>query len=64
MKVARRRRKEERKQEKKAKSTTGNTAEASRETRDNVRSTPPAADGRETEDDHVEGVVEGTQVAS
>ena len=64
MKVARRRRKDERKQEKKAKLTTGNTAEASRETSDNVRSTPQPADGRETEDDHVEGVVEGTQVAS
>ena len=64
MKVARRRRKEERKQEKKANLAKGNTAGASGDTRDNVLSTRQPADGQETEDDHVEGVVEGTQVAS
>lgn len=64
MKVARRTRKEERKQEKKAKLARGNIAEGSREIKDNVISTRQPADGQESEDDHVEGVLEGTQVAS
>ena len=63
MKQAKRKRKEERKQEKKAKLSAYMT-EGSKQARDTTTQFSRPTEGRETKDDHVEGVVEGTQVAS